>query len=178
MTAPADEAAAPTEPFDVRAVGDVVADPDHQHEQKTEHEGPGQEVVRVLGELRPGREGVRADERHEEALAEDVVQPRDGEHDEGHRRHPVGEALEGVEAQDLAARFLAVLEADAAAREIEGRESDEHADDEDAAEPGQSAFPEALVFAPLRLLEDRRLPVRDRDPAGKLVELPEELILG
>ena len=71
------------------------------------------------------------------------------------------EALEGVEAQDLPARFLAVLERDPAAREVERREREQHAEDGDAADPGQRAFAEAAIVAALRLLEQRGLAVRD-----------------
>jgi hypothetical protein len=133
--------------------------------------------VGILGVLRPHREGVGADDRHQQPLAEDVVQPRDREHDEAQRSEPVAQALERVEAQDLAARFLAVVEADAAAGEIEDPERDDHAEHEEPAEPGQHVLAEAAVIAPLRLLQDRGLGIRNADAAGEPVELPEELVL-
>ena len=71
------------------------------------------------------------------------------------------EALEGVEAQDLPARFLVGLERDPAAREVERREREQHAEDRDAADPGQRTLPEAAIVAALRLLEQRGLAVRN-----------------
>ena len=118
--------------------------------------GQDEKVVRVFRPLRKGGEGVRADERHQQALAEDVVEAGEREHDEARRGHPVREALEGVETRDLAAGRIAVLEADAPADQVERRAGREHAEDEEAADPGQRAFAEAAVFAALRLLEGRR----------------------
>ena len=122
-------------------------------------------------------EGVRPDQRHQQPLAEDVVEPRDRQHDEAGCRHPVREALEGVEAQDLAARFLVGLERDPAAREIERRERQQHAEHRDAADPGQRTLAEAAVVAALRLLEQRGLAVRNGDAALELVQLAQELVL-
>src|SRR5829696_8215406 len=91
------------EPADIGSVGDVVPDPEDEDHQDAQHERPSQEVVGELGVLRPSREGVGPNQRHQQALTEDVVQPADRQDDEGDRGHPVREAFQTVESEDLSA---------------------------------------------------------------------------
>ena len=176
----ADEAAEFADPANVGAARQIVLDPHDDHEDEADHERPGDEIVDVFGPVAPRREGFGSDQRKQQPLAEDVVETGDRQEDEGGGRHPVVQPLEEAEAQQLAADLRAVLDHDPAAREVEGGKRKDHADDGDGADPRQPAFMEALVIAPLGLLEHRGLAVRNADPAADLAALQrvEELLFG
>src|SRR3546814_533485 len=116
-----------------------------------------------------------ADQRHEQALAEDVVQTGDREDDEGRCRHPVGEALHHVEALDHDAGVPA-LRADTSPEEIEESEQQQHAKHRDTADPGQGVLVEALVVPALGLLQNRCLVVRYGYAALDPVQLLQKLL--
>src|SRR3546814_6854044 len=109
-------------------------------------------VMGVFRPLRPSRESVGTEQRHEEPLAEEIVEPRYRQHDEAGCGHPVDEALEDVEAQDRAAGFMVPLHPDRPTEEVECSEQEDHAEDHDAADPGQRTFVEGAVIASLRML--------------------------
>src|SRR3546814_7470910 len=111
-----------------------------------------------------------ADQRHEQALAEDVVQTGDREDDEGRCRHPVGEALHHVEALDHDAGVPA-LRADTSPEKIEESEKKKHAKQRDTDDPGQGVLVEALVVTAQGLLQNRCLVVRYEYEALATVQL-------
>src|SRR5690606_13758268 len=89
---------------------------------------------------------------------------------------PMDEALEGGEAQDLAAGVLAGLQPDRSAEEVEHGEQDKHAEDGDAADPRQRAFMESAITSSLRLLHRRQDLVRNRETTLELAEFAQELL--
>jgi hypothetical protein len=129
-----DDSAPAFEPLDVDPVRNVAGDPHEEDQDDAEREREAEVVVRVFGPLRPGSECLGTHEWKQQRPAEGDVETGNRKNDETCRRHPVHEALDGVEAHDRAAGASA-LDAHHAAPQIEGHEDGKNAEDRDATDP-------------------------------------------
>src|SRR3954464_3384941 len=91
------------EPLQVVQARKVVADVDDDHCEHGNDEEGRDEVVQVLPQCREPREQRVADDRQQDVLAEQHEQAGEAKHAEADRDRPVDDALDGIEAKDLAA---------------------------------------------------------------------------
>jgi hypothetical protein len=163
------------EPLDVVATREVAANPHQKDQHHAEREREAQEVMGVLGPLRPLREGIRAEQRQQQRPAECDAEARERENDEAGRRHPVHETLKRVEPHQRAAG-AAAFEPHRPARQIEDDEEREHAQDCDATDPAQRYVAKLAPLAAGRLNEHPGSHVRNGDAALNHVQLLKQFL--
>ena len=171
-----DDTAALPEPFDINPGRHIPADPHQEDHEYTEREREAEIIVRVLGPLGPGGEGIRPDEGQQQRLAERDVEAGKREEDEAGCRHPMQQALERGKPHQYPSRSSR-FDADHAADQVEDDEQRKHAEDGDGADPAQRHLMEVTPVAAGWLLDRAGLLVGDRATAGNAVELVEKLVL-
>ena len=96
-------------------------------------------------------EGLRADHRQQQDLAEGDVEAGQAENDEGHRRQPMRKSLEGLEAENLLPG-APCRDPEPSHDQIGGAQNRDHAEDHDRAAPMQQNLVE-IVPGPSRGLD-------------------------
>src|SRR5882724_13688462 len=164
------DAAALLEPFQIELAGNVILDPDQEHDDQAEHERERQVVMRELCVVRHRREAIGAKQRQNENTAEADVQARQRQNDEATGRQPMGEAFEARETKDRLARKT-LMNANPSAHHQEDRQERNHAENGNAADDRQLAAVKIAPVAAGGLNQVRGVYIRDADPPGDLVAL-------
>ena len=131
----------------------------------------------VLCYLRDVAECAGSDERHQQPLAENIVEPRERENDERDRRHPVVEALEGVVANDMDRRAFTHIPLRAAQR-VQQYEHEQGEEDGGAQYPWRPPLMKLAPGAALRLLQIGQLPIGNADTADDARVFAQQHLLG